>query len=410
MLQPLSTRAIQRLVPLASTAQTAAAASPPATPAAADGVSLTRIKRGVVKAWDKTVAAMPWVHESRNAAQVDPQAPAVESDFTRDARAVFGKVDTNQDGFLTTRELNKAMDSPKIKKGEAAAVGAMQEKVDDIEDLSDDERLLETKGITRKDLDQFDRLKADSPLRSAVTGTYAVANYRIASTNRALYANGGTSVRGNAIEQGNLGDCYFLAAVAGQTMLDPASVRRMIQDNKDGTYTVTFANRKPITINAPTDAEIGRYSTGSDDGQWVRVLEKAYAHVRNRGRLITRADPYKGIEGGFHFQGIGSMTGSFPKYGAPPLMSEAKLVQFVKDGERDHRLMTVSTRKMPGKDQTKADQLPSGHVYTVVGYNEAKGTITVRNPWGSGGDDGQGTKELTPKQIKDNFLAIAKQR
>jgi hypothetical protein len=389
----------------------APATPPAATPTKGDGLSLSRIKTGVVKTWDKAVGAMPWVHESRNAAQVDPTVKkGVESPFTKDARAVFTKVDTNKDGYLTTRELNKAMDAPQIKKGEAAAVGAMQESVDDIEDLSNDERFLETKGITRKDLDQFDRLKSDSHIHSTASGTYATATWRIDAANRELYPKGANSVRGDAIDQGNLGDCYFLASVAGQANRDPDSIRKMIKDNGNGTYTVTFANRKPITINAPTDAEIGRYSTGTDDGMWVRILEKAYVHARDRSRLIKAADPYKAVEGGFLFQGQGAMTGSVPGYRLTKVLSDKQVVDFVRKGTENNRLMTASTGpKLGGKDETR-DGLAKSHVYTVVGYNETKGTIRIRNPWGSGGDDGKGGRELTPKQVRDNFLIIAKQR
>jgi hypothetical protein len=394
------------LIPLARLGAASQSAKDPKPEAKGDGLSLSKIRTGVVKTWDKVEAAMPWVKEQRHVAQIDPTKKTGDtSAFTRDARAAFGAIDRNTDGTLSTRELNAAMGSPQFKQGQAAAVVAMREGVDAIEDLSNDERSLETKGITKKDLDQFDRLKDDSPIRSNAISTHGLAVWRISATNRELYAKGDLSVRGQSVEQGNLGDCYFVAAVSGQAALDPASIK----DNQDGTYTVTFPDRKPVTIQAPTDAEIGRYSTGSDDGLWVKVLEKAYTQVRNRSRLIKRQDPYKAIEGGFHFQGIRAMTGKSPSYGAVPVMSEAKIVSFVKDGQKNSRLMTISTGKWPGRDRTKADNLPSGHVYTVMGYNAEKNTIRIRNPWGSGGD-GQGYHDLTPAQVKKNFVILAKQR
>jgi hypothetical protein len=410
MLQALNRASSARLIPLARTAATGSAPTPAKPETKGDGLSLSKIRTGVVKTWDKVESAMPWVKEQRHVAQIDlTRKTGNASDFTRDARAAFGAIDRNTDGTLSTRELNTAMASPRFKEGQAAAVVAMKEGVDAIEDLSNDQRSLETKGITKKDLDQFDRLKDDSAIRSSGLSTYGQAVWRIRTANRDLYAKGDLSVRGQAIDQGNLGNCYFLAAVSGQAALDPASIRKMIKANQDGTFTVTFPDRKPVTIQAPTDAEIGAYSTGTDDGLWVKVLEKAYTQVRDRSRLIKRQDPYKAIEGGFHFQGIGAMTGSFPTYGAVPLMSEAKIVSFVKTGEQDRRLMTISTGKWPGRDVTKADGLPTGHVYTVMGYDAAKGTIRIRNPWGTGGD-GQGYHDLTPAQVKKNFLAIAKQR
>ncbi len=48
----------------------------------------------------------------------------------------------------------------------------------------------------------------------------------------------------------------LLAAVAQMT---PEIIKKMIVDNKDGTYTVTFPGNKdePITISAPTETERG---------------------------------------------------------------------------------------------------------------------------------------------------------
>ena len=55
--------------------------------------------------------------------------------------------------------------------------------------------------------------------------------------------------------------------------------------------------------------------------------------------------------------------------------------------------MVTASTSMAGSD---AHGLPDDHVYTILSYNENKGTILVRNPHGSGSD-------ATGLKYKDNL-------
>ncbi len=57
----------------------------------------------------------------------------------------------------------------------------------------------------------------------------------------------------------------------------------MIKDNDHGTYTVTFPGdkRHPVTIQAPTDPELGEYAS-EHNGTWAAVIEKAHRYQTGR--------------------------------------------------------------------------------------------------------------------------------
>jgi hypothetical protein len=42
------------------------------------------------------------------------------------------------------------------------------------------------------------------------------------------------------VNQGNLGDCYLLASLAGTAYRTPSTIQNMFTDNGDGTFTVRF--------------------------------------------------------------------------------------------------------------------------------------------------------------------------
>jgi hypothetical protein len=58
-------------------------------------------------------------------------------------------------------------------------------------------------------------------------------------SDESLFVNG---VSYNDVDQGQLGDCSFMASLASVAALDPNFIYEMITDNHDGTYTVRLYN------------------------------------------------------------------------------------------------------------------------------------------------------------------------
>src|SRR6185436_20788008 len=101
------------------------------------------------------------------------------------------------------------------------------------------------------------------------------------------------------IDQGVLGDCYFLSAMTAITTKNPQKIVDMFTDNGDNTWTVQFFNQnKPyfVTIDKmlPVDAQEEFVFTCDekryDDASivlWAALAEKAYAQFAEFGFLDT---------------------------------------------------------------------------------------------------------------------------
>ncbi|MBS1952844.1 MAG: hypothetical protein JST89_01525 [Cyanobacteria bacterium SZAS-4] len=203
-----------------------------------------------------------------------------------------------------------------------------------------------------------------------------------------------------AVHQGSLGDCYFLAAVASMADANPQAVKDMIQDNGNGTYTVTFPADPghPVTVDAPTDHELGAYAHDDQtNGMWVNVLEKAHRKYTGRENSDDGDDPNTGIKllspPGTHttdddlsgFIGIGRTTKEHVEQDIEKALNNHQLiVASTQDGDWLNHLGTTND---PGS-------LVSDHVYAVTDYNPETHTVTMRNPWGGNGQEGTFTISL----------------
>jgi len=93
-----------------------------------------------------------------------------------------------------------------------------------------------------------------------------------------------------AVRQGKLGSCYFHAVIAALAQRREEAIRKMIQSNPDGSYTVTFGDGKKETAY-PEDLKYA-HDSGYDlsDGEWVAVLFRAYAQRVLREALLQAID------------------------------------------------------------------------------------------------------------------------
>ena len=172
----------------------------------------------------------------------------------------------NNDGFLSRRELVEKLDDKNVKGQDAAFVGSLIQEQSKIQRLSNDEKYLEIKGITQNDIAALDN--SDSKLKDEVTSTYSYSVGKIYSSKSNFDTKGNLKIPTKAsdvnfkdLAQGSAGDCYFLAALASLAQRNPQKIVDMIHDNKNGTYDVKFSDRT-VTINAPTDTELGLYAEG----------------------------------------------------------------------------------------------------------------------------------------------------
>lgn len=208
----------------------------------------------------------------------------------------------------------------------------------------------------------------------------------------------------------DIGNCYFVAAMASLAKVNPQAIVDMIKVNDDGTYSVKFPGAsKEITVAQPTADELAQVGGKTKYGDWPVVLMKAYGKYCGGGK-----GDMEGADGGSAFSaGVKVLTDKgVVNYGIGymiPLLSWSSL-----DGElkaalnvEDALPVTVSTAKSLFSDKT-TDGFVRAHVYSVLKYepdgdNIKQSKVTVRNPWG--GKDA--TRVITLQQFSDNFMQLS---
>jgi hypothetical protein len=179
------------------------------------------------------------------------------------------------------------------------------------------------------------------------------------------------------VAQGAIGDCYFVAAVAGLAKSDPTAIQRMIVDNGDGTYTVTFAGSRRVTVdgdlyvNSSGKPSFGQL--GTDGSMWFPILEKAYAQLRGGYDDLDR--------GGTSATGINDLLGF-----ADPMLTTAwdpdATWRVLSSQVEAGRPVVVGTPPNPPNDMLRPN-----HAYMVEGVIDAGGVRRVQlfNPHGFDG-------------------------
>ena len=231
-------------------------------------------------------------------------------------------------------------------------------------------------------------------IRSGHSGTYERAG-------GTLFKNG---VSHDDMDQGSVGTCYVLAALAGTANDKPSVINNMFTDNGDGTWTVKF------TTNGDTDyvtvdrmmatSATGRYlyaNDGGDNGSqnmvaannelWGALAEKAYAQLNESNEIgQDGTNSYGGISGGSsatattHLTGISTSWGKARVSGAGSSVSSAELQALV----NSNRVVTIGgfDESADGGYLTETD-VQSGirsHAYAITGYDSSTGRYTIHNP------------------------------
>lgn len=254
------------------------------------------------------------------------------------------------------------------------------------------------------------------------------------AAHRKLFGQAGDpveSVKPEAVLQGRVGNCYFMAAMASLAQTNPKAIVDMIKDNGEGTYTVTFPGAKdePITVSAPTEYELSRFARSGPHGTWPAVLEKAYGAYCSKCvsrqsifRLGRAANsPQEATDGGsVRNAGLEILTGR-------PidrlLVDTDDIHTALMEAFRDGRPATAFINNELGAIIGLADNLtndagiPCGHEYSLLSYDPEKKTLTIRNPWGQvepRGRDGKprdgkddGIFRMTLEEFQRNFTGVA---
>jgi Calpain family cysteine protease len=197
------------------------------------------------------------------------------------------------------------------------------------------------------------------------------------------------------VNQGYLGDCYFLSSLGEVALKDPSAIENMISANGNGTYSVRFfVNGQPdyVTVNSQLPVMGGyewangsqlEFANGKTD-DWVALVEKAYAQLNAQTNaphgmeLNSASDSYAGITAG-NGSALTLVTDQ-PETGTSLYTNEstsalgsilANLASSFSAGEE----VLMST------PWNSSGNLVADHMYMVTGVNAATGALTIHNPW-----------------------------
>jgi hypothetical protein len=225
------------------------------------------------------------------------------------------------------------------------------------------------------------------------------------TVNRSLFGTG--PVAGD-INQGSVGDCYFMASLAGFAQWHTSVILNSAVDLGDGTYAVEFFHSGTpefIRVNNqfPTGGFAGFHFAypGANNTIWGCVMEKAFAYFR------TGANTYNSINNGWPSEAYSDLnvgSNSFnPGENIFGIMfhPDSSLYSECYNDLTSGKPVTLCTPGSP-------PNLVGDHCYTLTGVETIGGThyYIVRNPWGDSGDsleNAQGYATLTYSQLVNNF-------
>ncbi|MBF2029711.1 MAG: hypothetical protein IGS48_23635 [Oscillatoriales cyanobacterium C42_A2020_001] len=226
---------------------------------------------------------------------------------------------------------------------------------------------------------------------------------------------GGISYRD--VDQNDLGDCYFLAALGAVALDSPTTIQNMFvsqnDDNGDGitdSWTVRMFNNGVadyVTVDRflPTSGGGaafagwgGGHFSNTNNELWVALLEKAYAQFNESGWIgQDNTNSYNGttlsstavssnnggINGGFAEVALRQITGlSAARHGMTTDFLFIRISDSVDElitAFNNDRMVVLCTPSSP------ESIIVGNHCYTLVGYNATTDRFQIYNPWATDG-------------------------
>jgi len=207
--------------------------------------------------------------------------------------------------------------------------------------------------------------------------------------------------------QGQIGDCYFPSAVAAIAYQNAQALQDAIEDNGDGTYTVTFKERdwrnggtfRDVKIKVDGDLYVRSWggplygSSGGDKGErtmelWFPVLEKAYAQWKGSFNAIG--------DGGHSDVVMQEILGRNGTSMSVREGNEAAVFAQIKRSLDAKQPVSAGTYGESQSARYTNSGVYANHSYSVIGYRTADdGTMMVklRNPWGESEPAGNGSND-----------------
>jgi len=250
------------------------------------------------------------------------------------------------------------------------------------------------------------------------------------------------------VAQGSLGDCGLVAAMASMAYANPSHLLSIFNDPHDSKGTVTvnlwaqdqkyeYTVRKwTITDANPTSTDASIFVTG---GQWYYVITCLNSLYQNQMLTIHRVWPNT-LQLSMLQHATSHPESNIPAdlYGVQPrdafhaMSGPGPATTYLEISNTIDDVLWVAWKQVKTRPSVSStvsstsrnldNGLPENHAYSALDYNDTKGTVTLRNPWGivsqdpfwgtstSGGegvtDLGDGIFEITFTDWKTHFVDI----
>jgi hypothetical protein len=208
-----------------------------------------------------------------------------------------------------------------------------------------------------------------------------------------LYGVGGTPSYLD-VNQGYLGDCYFVAALGEVALQDPSLIENMITNNGNGTYSVRFyvnGQADYVTVNSQLPVMNGYdWANGSTQEfansttvSWVALVEKAFAELNSQSAAAQygghpTGDSYEDINGGTAITLSELTDQTFGTYNLSPSSSTPSLNSLMSTLSSD---FTAGDEIILSTPEADNGNLVGDHMFMVTAVNANAGTISIQNPW-----------------------------
>jgi len=213
---------------------------------------------------------------------------------------------------------------------------------------------------------------------------FHAAKARIAGVTRVLFTPGAPTL--DAIHQGSLGDCFFLAPVGALVHRDPEFVRNKFVTYDDGSFDVKFPGDIREHYSRITDVQIAITSSEGKEGLWLTALELATGRkLKNelanegKGNGIASIDSVAG--GGSAALAMAELTGhkifriELRSHGSADAIRQA-----VHTARANHCIVCVGIEAF---GETAPPGVNLHHAYALLGYDREKDAFLLWNPHGT---------------------------
>lgn len=307
---------------------------------------------------------------------------------------LFSIVDANQDGMITVAEIQDAIYKGELVPAQKQLLGWLEQNLARINSFVRDGYIDRSNWIYKRDLIKLyeDLYREEIGCRVPTGGWGQEEHWKQGhAVDRKIYADSANpiaSINLDAMRQGSVGDCMFLAALGSIVGINPQMITYMIKENTDGTFSVTFGGdpNNPIICGPPNRVELALYAKGSQSGIWAALLQKAYALFLAKTRGQQRAGSESTEAGDKTRQNMDAfnlLTGQSGSWEYLKQSNAEKLRHQLNDCFKQRRAVVATTLGFGGERKVGDLMVVVNHAYSLIGWKPETNEVVLRNPWGT---------------------------